>query len=199
MKTKNNQLRYIKIFKPVLLLALCAAHYLLICSLTIFLQKTASLNDSTFIQFVYINKAIKTQPQKSISHRNPAQNHNSDSFGSLPKKTKTKRQKSQIAAIQINEKIELNSVEKNDQVEDKKLDLHALRAQILENERNRKKTPQEALRESQFIAGTIEVRIAKAAKQAERKDCQTAYAGFGLFAIIPLTISSISDKGCKWK
>ncbi|HTD04501.1 hypothetical protein [Undibacterium sp.] len=78
------------------------------------------------------------------------------------------------------------------------LDLDSLRALARANERKRELTPIEQLRASQERNNSTEARIAAAAKNAQRKDCLTAYTGAGLFAPLLILKDTVTDKGCKW-
>ncbi len=79
------------------------------------------------------------------------------------------------------------------------LDRAALSAAIRNNERNRSKDPLEAVHQREHINRSVEAAVAKGAKEGARKDCQTAYAGAGLLAVLPLAFGTLTDKGCKWK
>ena len=84
-------------------------------------------------------------------------------------------------------------------IPDARLDLDSLRSQARQGEKNRIKSPLERQREDERAARTVETQIAEAAKRGARKNCQTDYAGYGLFAAIPLVYGSLTDNGCKWK
>lgn len=79
------------------------------------------------------------------------------------------------------------------------VDIDRLRAQARDDEKNRIKTPLERLHEREHIVRTIESKVADGAARAARKDCQTAYGGAGVFAIVPLLYGTLTDDGCKWK
>lgn len=79
------------------------------------------------------------------------------------------------------------------------VDIDRLRAQARDDEKNRIKTPLERLHEREHIVRTIESKVADGAASAARKDCQTAYGGAGVFAIVPLLYGTLTDDGCKWK
>lgn len=80
----------------------------------------------------------------------------------------------------------------------KPLDLDQLRKQAAKNDSDFK-SPLDKVREQELRRKSIETTVAAAAKAGARKDCQTAFAGIGIFAIIPLLASSVTDVGCKWK
>ena len=80
-----------------------------------------------------------------------------------------------------------------------KLDLDQLHDLARDNEKRRIITPMEKLRQDQFITHTVEDSIADGARRGARKDCQTAYQGAGILAVIPLVFDTLTDKGCKWK
>ena len=79
------------------------------------------------------------------------------------------------------------------------VDIGRLRALAREDEKNRVKTPLEKLQERERSVRTIETTVADAAARGARKDCQTAYGGAGVFAIVPLLYGTLTDDGCKWK
>jgi hypothetical protein len=79
------------------------------------------------------------------------------------------------------------------------LDRSALLAAIRNNEKNRSKDPLEALHQSEHVNRGVETAVAKGAKEGARKNCQTDYGGYGLFAVIPVLYGTVTDKGCKWK
>ena len=84
-------------------------------------------------------------------------------------------------------------------VETQTIDKDKLRAMVLADDKKREISPIEKLRAEQHIDKTLEAKIGDAARRGARKDCQTAYQGAGVFAVIPLLIDTVSDKGCKWK
>jgi hypothetical protein len=77
------------------------------------------------------------------------------------------------------------------------LDIARLRRLAAEDEKTRPKSPFEKARERDVAAK--EKIVADAAERGRRKDCQTGYAGFGVFAVIPLIYGTLTDDGCKWK
>lgn len=79
------------------------------------------------------------------------------------------------------------------------LDLDKLRRQAAANDATRNKSVAEMAQEQELRRKSIETAVAAAAKAGTRKDCQTAFAGVGLLAIIPLLASTVADVGCKWK
>lgn len=79
------------------------------------------------------------------------------------------------------------------------LDLDRLRGMARQDERSRIKSPLERQRENERAVRTVETHLAEAAKRGARKNCQTDYAGYGLFAAIPLVYGTLTDDGCKWK
>ncbi len=80
----------------------------------------------------------------------------------------------------------------------KALDIDQLRRQAAKNDQDAK-TPLDRVREQELRRRSIETTVAAAAKAGARKDCQTAFAGIGILAIIPLLASAVTDVGCKWK
>lgn len=80
----------------------------------------------------------------------------------------------------------------------KPLDIDQLRRQAARNDTSFK-TPLDKVREEELRRKSIETAVAAAAKAGTRKDCQNAYAGIGILAIIPLLASAVVDTGCKWK
>lgn len=80
----------------------------------------------------------------------------------------------------------------------KPLDIDQLRRQAARNDTTFK-TPLDKVREEELRRKSIETAVAAAAKAGTRKDCQNAYAGIGILAIIPLLASAVVDTGCKWK
>ena len=84
-------------------------------------------------------------------------------------------------------------------LETQTIDKEKLRAMVLADDKKREITPLEKLRQEQHIDKTVEAKIGDAARRSARKDCQTAYQGAGILAVIPLVIDTISDNGCKWK
>src|SRR5262249_36639189 len=40
--------------------------------------------------------------------------------------------------------------------------------------------------------------LAKAIEKAAKPDCRDAYAGMGLLAVIPLTVATVGNGGCRW-
>lgn len=79
------------------------------------------------------------------------------------------------------------------------LDVDGLRALARADEKSRVKTPLEKLHEREHIVRNIESKVADGAARAARKNCQTDYAGGGVFAIVPLLYGTLTDDGCKWK
>ena len=79
------------------------------------------------------------------------------------------------------------------------IDKDKLRAMVLADDKKREISPIEKLRAEQHIDKTLEAKIGDAARRGARKDCQTAYQGAGVLAVIPLLIDTVSDNGCKWK
>ena len=79
------------------------------------------------------------------------------------------------------------------------IDKDKLRAMVLADDKKREISPIEKLRAEQHIDKTLEAKIGDAARRGARKDCQTAYQGAGVLAVIPLLIDTVSDPGCKWK
>jgi hypothetical protein len=41
-------------------------------------------------------------------------------------------------------------------------------------------------------------KLAKAIENAAKPDCRDAYAGMGLLAVVPLTVATVGDGGCRW-
>jgi hypothetical protein len=85
---------------------------------------------------------------------------------------------------------------------DAPLDIERLRGVARSDERDRVKTPLERLRDgerAQSAPRGIESKVAEAAVRSARKDCQTGYAGYGLFAALPLIYGTVTENGCKWK
>jgi hypothetical protein len=41
-------------------------------------------------------------------------------------------------------------------------------------------------------------KLANAIEKAVKPDCRDAYAGLGLLAVVPLTVATIGDGGCRW-
>ncbi len=80
----------------------------------------------------------------------------------------------------------------------KTLDIDQLRRQAARND-TAFKTPLDRVREEELRRKSLETAVAAAAKAGTRKDCQNAYAGIGILAIIPLLASAVVDTGCKWK
>lgn len=79
------------------------------------------------------------------------------------------------------------------------IDIDKMRRQVAINERDREKTVTERTRAEEMRRKSVESAVAAAAKAGSRKDCQAAYAGMGILAIIPLLASTVADTGCKWK
>lgn len=80
-----------------------------------------------------------------------------------------------------------------------RLDYDGIRNQALDMDKHRDITPAERLHQEQFVPHTVESGMADAAKRGTRGDCQTAYAGAGLLAVVPLLIDTVTNRGCKWK
>jgi hypothetical protein len=78
------------------------------------------------------------------------------------------------------------------------IDIDQLRKQAAKNDTDFK-TPLDKVREQERRHKSIETVVAAGAKAGARKDCQNAYSGLGLLAIIPLIYGTVTDNGCKWK
>jgi len=79
-----------------------------------------------------------------------------------------------------------------------KLDLNTLRANAVQLERKRERSPIELQNERNRLNKSLEARLEKSAKKAERTDCRTTYSGTGLFAPLFITADLLSEKGCKF-
>lgn len=73
--------------------------------------------------------------------------------------------------------------------------LHAEIRQNLRKEARKRAQPPAYLRAEQPEPKS---KLGRDIEQAIRPDCQTAYAGAGLLAVVPLVIDAVRDKGCKW-
>jgi len=78
------------------------------------------------------------------------------------------------------------------------LDLEALRADAVQQEIRREKSPVELMNEARLKNQSLESQIEEGAKNAQRADCRTAYADHGLFAPLFYAANLIRDKECKF-
>lgn len=78
------------------------------------------------------------------------------------------------------------------------LDLDGLRANAVQQEISRERSPIEILNEARLRNRSLEVKVENAANQAQRPDCRTAHSGAGLFAPLMIAADLIRDKGCKF-
>ncbi len=78
------------------------------------------------------------------------------------------------------------------------LDLDALRAQAVQQELGREKSPIELLNEANKKNNSLEARVEDGTNKAQRPDCRTAHSGAGLFAPLMIAADLIRDKGCKF-
>jgi hypothetical protein len=78
------------------------------------------------------------------------------------------------------------------------LDLDALRAEAVQNEIKRTKSPVELQNEAALKSQSLEAHIEHAAGQAQHSDCMTAHAEHGLLAPLFIAADLIRDKGCKF-
>lgn len=77
-------------------------------------------------------------------------------------------------------------------------DLETMRAQAVEQEMRRVKSPVEIMNEQHLKNSSIETHLEDAATQAHRTDCLKAYSDVGLFAPLMIARDLIRDKGCKF-
>lgn len=78
------------------------------------------------------------------------------------------------------------------------LDLNALRAEAVQQEITREKTPIELANESRLKDHGFESQVAKGMDKARRSDCRTSYFDAGLFAPLIIAADLLRDKGCKF-
>jgi hypothetical protein len=78
------------------------------------------------------------------------------------------------------------------------LDLDSLRAQAVQQEISRKKSPVELANEANQKNHSFETQVDESVDKAKRDDCRTAYSGAGLLAVIPIAADLIRGKGCKF-
>ncbi len=78
------------------------------------------------------------------------------------------------------------------------LDLDALRAQAVQQELGRERSPIELQNEANRKKHGLEARVEEGANEAQRADCRTAHSGAGLFAPLMIAADLIRDKGCKF-
>jgi hypothetical protein len=78
------------------------------------------------------------------------------------------------------------------------LDLDAMRAQAVQQELGREKSPIELHNEASKRNNSLEAQVEDGTNKAQRSDCRTAHAGAGLFAPLMIAADLIRDKGCKF-
>jgi HD superfamily phosphohydrolase len=79
-----------------------------------------------------------------------------------------------------------------------KLDLNTLRADAVQHELKRERSPIELQEERNRRNQRLEARLEKGANEAKRSDCRTSYAQTGLFAPLFITADLLRDNGCKF-
>jgi len=80
-----------------------------------------------------------------------------------------------------------------------RLDLDALRADAVQQEIKREKSPVELMNEARLKNNSLEARVEEGAAKAQRADCRTAYAGgTPILAALLIAADLIRDKGCKF-
>ncbi len=79
-----------------------------------------------------------------------------------------------------------------------RLDPDALRAMAASNERARVHSGLEGVQQAEQGDHSIETRFGNATARSGRQDCQRAYSGLGILAVVPLVIDTVKDSGCKW-
>ena len=87
---------------------------------------------------------------------------------------------------------------RNDTAVIQSLDPDTLRKMAATNERTRMHGAREQIQQAEQSDHSIETRFGSATARAARPDCQRAYSGLGLLAVIPVVIDTVRDAGCKW-
>jgi hypothetical protein len=92
---------------------------------------------------------------------------------------------------------ELEQTEAQSEPENK-LSIAVMKSNFLASEKNRKPSAIEALQLTQLINTSIESKIERAAKNAQRSDCRNEYRSAGLLAAIRIAVDNANGNGCKW-
>jgi hypothetical protein len=194
----TKRLDFKSVMKIVLFLGIFLIHLLFVFSGDRIKPAQYKSNSNTDVYFLNPQDFTKVETLDKVIHE---QKPKLSAQSSAHKIKKNLNSNNRISAVPhenaAHQSTELEQLEVHGEPENK-LSIAVMKSNFLASEKNRKPSAIEALQLTQLKNTSIESKIERAAKNAQRTDCRNEYRSAGLLAAIRIAVDNANGNGCKW-
>lgn len=194
----TQRLDFKSVMKIVLFLLIFLIHLLFVFSSDRIKPAQNKSNSNTDIYFLNSQALTKVAtPTKLIHEQKPKLSAQFSAHKIKKNFNSNNRISADPHANTTQQSTELEQTEAQGEPENK-LSIAVMKSNFLASEKNRKPSAIEALQLTQLKNTSIESKIERAAKNAQRSDCRNEYRSAGLLAAIRIAVDNANGNGCKW-
>jgi hypothetical protein len=194
----TKQLDFKSVMKIVLFLLIFVIHLLFVFSGDRIKPAQNKSNSNTDIYFLNPQDFTKVETLDKVIHEQKPKLSAQSSAQRIKKNLNSNHQISSVPhANTAHQGTEFEQTEAQGESETK-LSVAVMKSNFLASEKNRKPSAIEALQLTQLKNTSIESKIERAAKNAQRTDCRNEYRSAGLLAAIRIAVDNANGNGCKW-
>jgi hypothetical protein len=194
----TQRLDFKSVMKIVLFLLIFLIHLLFVFSSDRIKPAQNKSNSNTDIYFLNSQALTKVAtPTKLIHEQKPKLSAQFSAHKIKKNLNSNNRISAEPHANTTQQSTELEQTEAQGEPENK-LSIAMMKSNFLASEKNRKPSAIEALQLTQLKNTSIESKIERAAKNAQRSDCRNEYRSAGLLAAIRIAVDNANGNGCKW-
>jgi hypothetical protein len=194
----TQRLDFKSVMKIVLFLLIFLIHLLFVFSGDRIKPAQNKSNSNTDIYFLNPQELTKVATPVKLIHEQKPKLSAQFSAHKIKKNLNSNNQISAEPHVNTTQQsTELEQTEAQSEPENK-LSIAVMKSNFLASEKNRKPSAIEALQLTQLKNTSIESKIERAAKNAQRSDCRNEYRSAGLLAAIRIAVDNANGNGCKW-